>query len=82
MTKFTFNLQSFLKVVVPTMQQTEQLALPPEIWAIVASYLADQELLPLKSLNRVFYTAALDRQYNEVDLCYLERFNKQVRLLS
>lgn len=40
--------------------------IPPEIWALVAQYLPKEARVRLISVNRVFYTLAMDEKYKEL----------------
>ncbi|KAF5336515.1 hypothetical protein D9611_006568 [Ephemerocybe angulata] len=40
-------------------------SIPPEIWALIAQHLPKSSLIPLRSINKLFYALALDEMYNE-----------------
>jgi hypothetical protein len=46
--------------------------IPPEIWALIAQYLPEKDVIRLMSVNRLFFTLAMDERYkvfsvNKVD---------------
>ncbi|KAL0951377.1 hypothetical protein HGRIS_008075 [Hohenbuehelia grisea] len=54
--------------------------LPTEIWLKIASYIPDQEMARLCSLNRVFMNLALEKRYGVVDLSFMSE--RALRLID
>ena len=46
---------------------------PPEIWALIAQYLPEKDVIRLMSVNRLFYTLAMDERYKVLSVGKVDR---------
>jgi hypothetical protein len=46
---------------------------PMEIWTLVASFLADDELYRVRGINRALYQLAIENKYRKVSLDLVDR---------